>query len=121
MAHLERPSYWPDPAPDTSVKPAAGGKVPTPRSLSSAVKRGGPGKVRVVCAGRKGSESMRRLRNSVRNARRRGFKIRPSQPTIRMTKKQGRGFLRSTRSSRRSAATSRSSTRSTRRATTTAW
>ncbi len=94
MAHLERPSYWPDPAPDASVKPAAGGKVPTPRSLSSAVKRGGTGKVRVVCAGRKGSDSMRRLRNSVRNAQRRGYKIRPSQPTIRMSKKQGAGFLK---------------------------
>ena len=28
FAHLERPSYWPDPAPDTSVSPPAGGKVP---------------------------------------------------------------------------------------------
>jgi len=25
LAHLERPSYWPDPRPDTSVKPPAGG------------------------------------------------------------------------------------------------
>ena len=25
-AHLERPSYWPDPAPDTSVSPPAGGR-----------------------------------------------------------------------------------------------
>jgi hypothetical protein len=36
-AHLERPSYWPDPAPDTSITPAAGGKVPALRSLASAV------------------------------------------------------------------------------------
>ena len=32
-AHLERPSYWPNPAPDTSVTPAAGGGVPDARSL----------------------------------------------------------------------------------------
>ena len=33
-AHIERASYWPDPAPDTSVSPPAGGKVPKARSLS---------------------------------------------------------------------------------------
>ena len=33
FAHLERPSYWPDPAPDTSVSPPAGGAVPTARTL----------------------------------------------------------------------------------------
>ena len=27
-AHVERPSYWPDPAADTSITPATGGKVP---------------------------------------------------------------------------------------------
>jgi hypothetical protein len=37
LAHLERTSYWPDPAPDTSISPAAGGAVPTARSLESAV------------------------------------------------------------------------------------
>ncbi len=36
-AHIERASYWPDPAPDCSVTPCAGGAVPTPRSLASAV------------------------------------------------------------------------------------
>ena len=80
MAHLERPSYWPDPAPDNSVKPAAGGKVPTPRSLTSASLGRGPGKVRVVCAGAKGKDSLRRVKNSIRNARKRGFKIRPASP-----------------------------------------
>ena len=49
LAHLERPSYWPDPAPDTSVSPPAGGEVPTARSLDSAVTGEGPGDVRVVC------------------------------------------------------------------------
>ena len=95
MAHLERPSYWPDPAPDNSVKPAAGGKVPTPRSLTSSVQKGkAGGTVRVVCSGRKASVSMRLLRNSVRNARKRGFRIRPSQPVTRLSKKQARSYLR---------------------------
>src|SRR5688572_9973603 len=50
-AHLERPSYWPDPTPDTEVSPPAGGEVPKARSLGSAVTGDGPGKVRVVCQG----------------------------------------------------------------------
>ena len=94
MAHLERPSYWPDPAPDTGVKPAAGGKVPSARTLTSTVKGKAGGKVRVVCSGRKGKESMRRVTNSIRNARKRGFKVRPSQPTIKLTKKQVRDYTR---------------------------
>ena len=39
MGHVERPSYWPDPAADTSITPATGGKVPKARSLASALKR----------------------------------------------------------------------------------
>ena len=45
LAHPERPSYWPDPAPDAAVSPAAGGKVPQARSLASAVTGAGPGDV----------------------------------------------------------------------------
>jgi hypothetical protein len=56
LAHLERPSYWPDPAPDTTVRPAAGGEVPTARSLSSAVSGSGPGEVLVVCQGEDGEQ-----------------------------------------------------------------
>jgi hypothetical protein len=37
LAHIERASYWPSPAPDCSVQPCAGGEVPTARSLASAV------------------------------------------------------------------------------------
>ena len=37
LAHIERDAYWPDPAPDTTVSPAAGGAVPQPRSLASAL------------------------------------------------------------------------------------
>lgn len=90
IAHLERPSYWPDPRPDTSVSPPAGGKVPDIRSLSSAVSGKGPGDVRVVCQ----PQSIKLLRASVGNARRNGVKIRPSQPATPMSKKQARKFLR---------------------------
>jgi hypothetical protein len=34
LAHIERTGYWPDPAPDTARTPAAGGEVPTERSLA---------------------------------------------------------------------------------------
>src|SRR5947209_6615831 len=39
FAHIERASYWPDPAPDTSVTPPAGGQVPRVRTLASALVR----------------------------------------------------------------------------------
>jgi hypothetical protein len=80
FAHLERPSYWPDPAPDRSVSPPAGGKVPELRSLGSAVTGRGPGKVRVVCQGRGGWKSLELLRESIAKARRHGYRLRPSQP-----------------------------------------
>jgi Right handed beta helix region len=51
-AHIERASYWPNPAPDTSVTPPAGGKVPQVRSLFSALKTKPVGSTRVVCQGR---------------------------------------------------------------------
>jgi hypothetical protein len=82
LAHPERPSYWPDPAPDRSVSPAAGGKVPTVRSLASAVTGNGPGDVNVVCKGSGGSESLALLRASLHVAQTDGFRPRPSQPKI---------------------------------------
>ncbi|MBA3348014.1 MAG: right-handed parallel beta-helix repeat-containing protein, partial [Actinobacteria bacterium] len=90
VAHLERPSYWPDPRPDTSITPAAGGKVPEIRSLSSAASRKGPGKVRVVCQ----PGSIKQLRSSVGHARRFGVKIRPSQPATPLSRKSARRLLR---------------------------
>ena len=93
-AHLERPSYWPDPRPDSSITPPAGGAVPTARPLSSAVKAAGPGKVRVVCQGRKGRLSLSLLKTSINEARTQGFRIRPSQPVIRYTPAQGRRLLK---------------------------
>ena len=54
-AHRERPSYWPDPRPDTSISPPAGGKVPKQRSLATALKASAVGDTRVVCQGARGS------------------------------------------------------------------
>jgi hypothetical protein len=74
LAHVERASYWPDPAPDTSVKPAAGGKVPKIRSLASALNKSLPGKTRVVCQ----PDSLKQLKVAVANARKNGYNIRPT-------------------------------------------
>src|SRR3954451_6704566 len=74
LAHVERPSYWPDPAPDTSVKPAAGGAVPKIRSLASALNKKLPGNTRVVCQ----SDSLKLLKASAARARKSGYDIRPS-------------------------------------------
>src|SRR3712207_9347741 len=76
LARHERPSYWPYPRPDTSVTPAAGGKVPTARSLQTAVTGAGPGEVRVVCQ----RNSLTLAKRSIVKARSEGFTLRPSQP-----------------------------------------
>jgi hypothetical protein len=81
-AHLERPSYWPDPAADTGVDPPAGGGVPKTRGLPSAVTGNGPGDVLVVCQGTDGSRSLALLRKSLRTATTKGFRVRPSQDKI---------------------------------------
>ena len=94
FAHLERPSYWPDPAPDNTVSPPAGGKVPKTRSLSSAPSGAGPGKVLVVCQGTKGARSLAKLRASVRSARKHGFRLRPSQPKTKLSKRQAARLLK---------------------------
>src|SRR5215217_7428589 len=78
LAHLERPSYWPDPAADTSVSPTAGGKVPHARSLTSAVSGAGRGNVLVVCKGDDGEQSLDLLNASLEQAREDGYRLRPS-------------------------------------------
>jgi hypothetical protein len=88
LAHPERPSYWPDPAADTAVSPPAGGKVPRERPLSTAVTGEGPGDVRVVCKGPGGRDSLAKLRESLRVAKRDGFRLRPSQPKTFYTEEQ---------------------------------
>jgi hypothetical protein len=79
LAHPERPSYWPNPNPDTAVTPAAGGKVPNARTLDSAVTGQGPGDVRIVCQGTHGSVSMDRARDAIAVAKQ-GFRLRPTEP-----------------------------------------
>ncbi len=91
-AHLERPSYWPDPAPDTSIKPAAGGEVPDARSLSSAVSGEGAGQVRVVCKGKDGKKSLKLAKQSISKARKKGFRLRPSQPVTVFSKKKAKKY-----------------------------
>jgi Right handed beta helix region len=72
-AHVERASYWPDPAPDTSVTPAAGGQVPAARSLTSALKKKPPGRTRVVCQ----ANSFAQAKRAIKRARINGIEIRP--------------------------------------------
>jgi hypothetical protein len=93
FAHLERPSYWPDPRPDRSVSPAAGGEVPTPRSLGSAVTGKGPGDVRVVCRGTDGDRSMELVRKSIHKGEKKGYRIRPSQPKKFLTEAKAQKLL----------------------------
>jgi hypothetical protein len=94
FAHLERPSYWPDPAPDRSVSPPAGGGVPEARSLVSAVTGRGPGDVRVVCQGTRGRTSLALAKTSIADARDDGFRLRPSQPRTRLTRTQARSLVK---------------------------
>jgi hypothetical protein len=71
-AHIERASYWPDPAPDTSVSPAAGGKVPAVRSLYTALQKKPPGATHVVCQGKVPStKRLTKLRRTLKRARKR--------------------------------------------------
>src|SRR5258707_7896614 len=84
FAHIERPSYWPDPAPDASVKPAAGGAVPKARSLASALARGS--KTLVVCK----PDSLVQVRADLAAARTKGYRLRPTQPLIRISARQAR-------------------------------
>jgi hypothetical protein len=102
-AHIERASYWPNPAPDTSVKPAAGGSVPAIRKVFSALKKKAPGKTRVVCdqvpsnqLRKHGSakqlsknKSMRALKKDIKKARK-GYQIRPSQPALHLSKRRAK-------------------------------
>ncbi len=96
VAHVERPSYFPDPAPDTSVTPPAGGKVPKIRSLGSALRKSAPGRTRVVCR----PDSMKRLRKSIAKARKRGYLIRPSDRR-KLRAKQAKRLMKTNRKLRK--------------------
>ncbi len=89
-AHIERASYWPNPAPDCSVKPCAGGAVPTPRSLASALSTRGPGVTRVVCQ----PDSLQRLKQSVSEAEKVGYVLRPTQPRVMLSATEASALIR---------------------------
>jgi hypothetical protein len=89
FAHVERTTYWPNPAPDTSVTPAAGGAVPKVRSLASALKKKPVGQTRVVCK----KVSLKRARREINRARTRGFRYRPTGGLNKLSKKQARRWL----------------------------
>jgi hypothetical protein len=86
FGHVERSSYWPNPAADSGVTPAAGGKVPKARSLKSALRKKARGDTRVVCQ----RGSLKKAIRSIRQARRQGITLRPSQGTKKISKKQAR-------------------------------
>jgi hypothetical protein len=91
--HVERSSYWPDPAPDTGVKPAAGGKVPKARSLGSALKAKARGDTRVVCQ----RGSLKRAIKSINGARKNGWVLRPSQGVRKLSARNARRLKRQNR------------------------
>jgi hypothetical protein len=92
LAHIERASYWPDPAPDTAVNPPAGGAVPAVKPISTALASGQPGITRVVCQQPSNkttsNPSLVALNASVKDALANGYVLRPSQPRILITKQQ---------------------------------
>jgi Right handed beta helix region len=89
LAHVERTAYWPDPRPDTLVKPAAGGAVPKARSLASALDQKKPGTTRVVCR----PDALKQVRAEIGQARRHGIELRPTQ-VVKLSKRSARALLR---------------------------
>ena len=72
LAHVERPSYWPDPAADG----AYGGAVPEAKPLASALDDG----ARVVCQ----DDSLALAKASIKKARTKGYRIRPTDDKRRL-------------------------------------
>jgi Right handed beta helix region len=86
-AHIERASYWPDPAPDCSVTPCAGGAVPTARPLSWIfARKPHPGTTRVVCQ----PDSLEKAKAESKEAETVGYVLRPTQPRVVISLKEGR-------------------------------
>lgn len=85
LAHVERSTFWPNPAPDRSVKPAAGGEVPDYRPLGTALKRKPPGETRIVCQ----DDSLKLAKQAIRKGRK-GFKVRPSEEKRKLSKRKAR-------------------------------
>jgi Right handed beta helix region len=88
-AHIERASYWPNPAADTAVKGGAGGKVPKTRSLFNALDKKPAGKTRVVC---QGGSSMKKLKKDLKKAQK-GYRLRLSDKKKRIGEKKAENLL----------------------------
>jgi hypothetical protein len=86
-AHVERASYWPDPAPDCSISPCAGGAVPKARTLASSLDT--PATTKVVCQ----PDSLTRVQQSIDNAVNNGYVVRPTQPRKKITATEGSTLL----------------------------
>ena len=84
-AHIERASYWPSPGPEIADGAPAGGAVPKTRKLFSALDKKKPGQTRVVCQGR---SSIKRLKKSIKNAKKKGWRLRPSEGRIKLKDKK---------------------------------
>jgi hypothetical protein len=84
LAHIERASYWPDPATDTAGGQPTGGKVPDARSLFTALDKKPPGDTRVVCQ----SDSLQKLDASIGDARSNGYVLRPSAPRVSLSRQE---------------------------------
>ena len=89
FAHLERPSYWPDPRPEKVDGKKVGGEVPKAQSLGSALKAKGASELHVVCQGKKGKTSLNLLKASIKDAKK-GWTLRPSQGEQKLSKKKGK-------------------------------
>src|SRR5688500_16588650 len=83
FGHIERASYWPDPAAEQAGGKMTGGEVPNARTLKSAVKlkrkKGkasaqSVGTTRVVCK----ANSFKLLEESIKDALKNGYDIRPT-------------------------------------------
>ena len=90
FAHVERSSYFPNPAPDKSVEPAAGGKVPKARSLESALRSKSRGDTYVVCK----SDSLSRAKRSISRAQKSGWSLRPTVAAKKLSKKAAKQLLK---------------------------
>jgi hypothetical protein len=80
-AHVERASYWPAPAAEIADGAPTGGAVPKARKLFSALDKKKPGQTRVVC---QGQSSIKRLKKSIKNALKKGWRLQPSEGRIKL-------------------------------------
>jgi hypothetical protein len=79
LAHIERASYWPDPAADSADGVPTGGAVPDLRPLFTALSQKATGDTRVVCQGGKVAypkKKVKRLKKRLKSAsvKRKGLK-----------------------------------------------